>query len=286
MADAARRLSQAPSWPPLVLAHPEWYDHREHEGEGRIMGTQVDSSRSIRLTREEPAPRSRNGAPTPEKPRKARRLRKAIAIGVLCCVLSSGCASTSDARRWYWGTRLRDLQDTVRCSVGYGLGLSAHAQVTDFANVGIGCAQTNKYGLYGKQLGQHSWVEAEMAFPISNAFGVWGAPRVVLGVSFGPTGLAKLQGLLLPLVSYCRAVVQGEGEEPVDGQISIVIWTARGEDPFTEPFGLNVPIEERFWVEAGATIGVPSASIGFNPLEFVDFVLGFTTLDVLGDDPS
>ncbi len=43
-------------------------------------------------------------------------------------------------------------------------------------------------------------------------------------------------------------------------------------------------LREKFFVEVGATLGVVGFDIGFNPVEFVDFLLGWTTLDITGDD--
>lgn len=39
-----------------------------------------------------------------------------------------------------------------------------------------------------------------------------------------------------------------------------------------------------FGLDAGVFLGVVGTRIGFSPVEFIDFILGFTTLDFMGDD--
>ena len=41
---------------------------------------------------------------------------------------------------------------------------------------------------------------------------------------------------------------------------------------------------EHFWLEADVTAGIPSAKLGFNFAEFLDFLFGIGCLDMLGDD--
>ena len=43
-------------------------------------------------------------------------------------------------------------------------------------------------------------------------------------------------------------------------------------------------MREKFFIEVGVTLIAGSFDIGFNPLEFLDFLLGWTTLDMTGDD--
>jgi hypothetical protein len=43
-------------------------------------------------------------------------------------------------------------------------------------------------------------------------------------------------------------------------------------------------LREKFFIEFGAALGYVSFDVGFNPVEFVDFLLGWTTLDITGDD--
>ncbi len=38
--------------------------------------------------------------------------------------------------------------------------------------------------------------------------------------------------------------------------------------------------------EAGATLGIVSARAGINPLEIIDFLLGFVGVDIAKDDPE
>ena len=61
-------------------------------------------------------------------------------------------------------------------------------------------------------------------------------------------------------------------------------FTSRGYPEGKEPPGPWSRLADRCWFGLVATLGL-SAQLEFNPVEFVDFVVGFTTLDLLGDDP-
>jgi len=193
--------------------------------------------------------------------RSGHRWAAMIALVVACalfCALAAGCAGTEKGLRGYLAKRGRDLQDTLRVGVGYGYGLSAHVEATDLANVGAGVAASRKYGLYSKSLHQHSWNEREIAFPVSNALGVYyGASIVWWGYYYG--GPKRFMALLLPAVSYSR-VVSIEDDTEVAAQFSVIIWTAHGshvQEALVDPFGANVSLADRSWIEAGATIGIP-----------------------------
>ena len=60
------------------------------------------------------------------------------------------------------------------------------------------------------------------------------------------------------------------------------------EATYTQLYRQDVPLgtrgAEHFWVEADVTAGIPSAKLGFNLAEFLDFLLGIGCLDMLGDD--
>ncbi len=46
----------------------------------------------------------------------------------------------------------------------------------------------------------------------------------------------------------------------------------------------KAPLVDAFEVDLGATMIVPSLRAGINPAQFLDFPLGWTTLDIAGDD--
>ena len=202
------------------------------------------------------------------------------AFGVALLGVAAGCAAAGNGQGGYFTKRGRDLQDVFRVGVGYGVGLSAHAQVTDFANVGAGCAFSTKYGLYSKAFQEFSWREKELGFPITNAAGL---AAVVVNPMGGPPLTGRIMALPVITISYLRSVADSdmpffdESSEALafDSQFSFIIFTAHEDE---------MALVERFWIEVGATAGVPSASMGFNPVELVDFLLGLTTLDLLGDD--
>jgi len=56
---------------------------------------------------------------------------------------------------------------------------------------------------------------------------------------------------------------------------------------FTIPMRIEPPtpfLREKFFIEFGAALFYVNFDAGFNPVEFVDFLLGWTTLDITGDD--
>ena len=54
------------------------------------------------------------------------------------------------------------------------------------------------------------------------------------------------------------------------------------EDELTPLFGFQTATD----LQAGAHLLLINARAGFNPLEFLDFLLGFAGIDLAGDDPA
>lgn len=170
----------------------------------------------------------------------------------LICVLCSGCASTSG----YLKDRCRDGADIFTCSVGVGLG----------AKVRVG------------PVGTGLMVQHEMA-----------------GLRRGTIGIYDQSGNLnraFPWVDYVALCVGGE--------------TCNGAfydlDPRGKSFlaSMDIPFVYRledvcnvkhnesrypFYTQIEAVLALgPSLRLGFNPGELLDFILGWTTLDIFGDD--
>jgi hypothetical protein len=73
------------------------------------------------------------------------------------------------------------------------------------------------------------------------------------------------------------------GGELLDGRVRVNRWLPLRGDPSEPPiwtFGTATD------VQAGATLLLVSGRLGFNPLEFLDFLTGLAGFDLAGDDPQ
>jgi len=173
-------------------------------------------------------------------------------------VLVGGCANPG---------RLQDLRDCGRLSVGVGVGLSADVKVGDLCHPSLGLlALTHRVGHESRRISGY-WTEIEQAFPammISN---------MVIGNR--PFGMSYVRG-------RPPSFEDGSGFSPE----MVGFWL---------PFLPRRPCEGEEWpsslhswtdLEASVTALVVSARVGVNPLEILDFALGFLGLDIAGDDPE
>lgn len=175
----------------------------------------------------------------------------ALAAGAL---LSSGCAST------YWANRGRDTQDVLTVAVGLGLGAKARVGPlqaplivqSDYA--GLRCGE-----FFASPMRHDFWTYvSEAGYVVDQPFPVYvreydtfysGLER------FDPGGLADAR--------HKRVWSQGMGPVTVDAD--------------RRNYGFYSQVE----CEAGAIV---SLRVGVNPGELVDWLLGFTGLDLMGDD--
>jgi hypothetical protein len=185
------------------------------------------------------------------------QIRLAIPALLLATCLG-GCASG----------RLQDLRDCGRVSIGYGLGIGVEAGLGIVGNPSLGAGSDKiMFGFENRGLAG-SWSEGELFWPRSvhlfedetNAeFHVF-APyaRQIGSGPFGPS-------LRYPIKRYRNLVFAPSNTavwDPVSRFQSMTDW------------------------EIGATLGVVSFRFGVNPLEVLDFVLGFVGLDIGRDDPK
>ena len=169
-------------------------------------------------------------------------------------LLLQGCASA------YWSDRWSDAKDTLTCAVGLGLGAKARVgplQVplivqSDYA--GLRCGE-----VFASPMRDDFWTYvSEAGHVVDFPFPVYLREYDTLYSGyeiFDPGGLSA--------VRHKRVRSQGMGPATFDGD--------------AKNYG--------FYTQVEATVGaVFSLRLGVNPGECLDAVLGFTTLDLFGDD--
>lgn len=158
--------------------------------------------------------------------------------------------------------RINDLRDCGKLSAGYGGGLCADVGIGALSHPSFGLvAQTKRLGFENRHV-SGAWSEGEMAFPV---------------ILF-PALTAEAQSLYpIPYnLSYSRRIHPDMMGSSIDGWINI--WNI--QTPHEPIFARATDIE------AGATLVFVSIRAGINPLEIIDFLLGFAGIDIAGDDPK
>lgn len=170
-------------------------------------------------------------------------------VAVALCVVAVGCGRPASG---YLAQRGADFADCFEGRVGFGFPAYVGVKATDYLVAGFGMATSQKVGWAGR----YRNIE----------------------------GKEKEQGL--PLLFNRREVYETEDakEAAYSEETLSPFSTIREFHPKTAPRpGKGGLVAEQFWLGASLTAG-PSVSVGFNLAEFVDFLVGLTTLDILGDD--
>lgn len=181
-------------------------------------------------------------------------VKTAVAALALALLVSSGCAGR------YWDSRGRDAKDVLTCAVGLGLGARARVGPLQVPLI----VQSDYAGL---RCGE--W----FASPMRDDFWTY----------VSKAGHVVDQPLPVYVSDY-DTLYSGYEEFDPGGEAVL-----RHKAESTVGMGLATRVLDRknwayyFNVEAvgGAVV---SLRVGVNPAELVDCVLGFTGLDVMGDD--
>ena len=203
--------------------------------------------------------------------RRARRLA-ALALAAALLSLCSGCQSIAPGR-------MLDLGDCGTLGVGVGGGLDATVQAGALAEVSLGIGHDMRYLGWNGHTGATEWENAQLSWP----------PSLLMSVV--AHGLREDGcGLLQPETFYAVPDPDRMTEPPRPGNRTPV-----GRE--SKHFGYALPLlsepgrrrtatfhnATRF--EAEVSLGVVSVRAGINPLEILDFILGFFGFDIAGDDP-
>jgi hypothetical protein len=170
------------------------------------------------------------------------------------CSLLQGCASV------YWADRWNDAKDVVTCTAGLGLGAKVRAGPlqaplivqSDYA--GLRCGEA-----FASPMRDDFWTYvSEAGHGVDSPFPVYLREYGALYSGyekFDPGGLSAAR--------HKRVRSQGLGLATFDGD--------------EENYG--------FYTQVEATVGVIfSVRLGVNPGELIDALVGFTTVDLFGDD--
>jgi hypothetical protein len=187
-------------------------------------------------------------------------MKTGMACLVLCSILVAGCAGSQ-----YFGDRGRDALDMVAATGGFGAGVKARVGPLHIGLLtNLDMWGTRNGVLLVETCGMVGGIEADSLFiPMSSGSELPTLFPVVFGVTGFPTRKCGDAGALshVPFIS---------------------LPTPTEEDAF-----LPWAEQARYLSQIEVVVGVGvSGRLGVNPLELVDFVLGWTTLDILGDDTS
>lgn len=187
--------------------------------------------------------------------------RMLLLIIAVVALSISGCATG----------RVGDLRDCGRLSVGYGLGLGVEVSLGAIGNPSVGVMSTKAmYGWESRDL-VGMWTETETYWPVSSVLAV-----LMAGMSDGPSGLPY--PYFAPYGRHINTGRHGENMRENSRIRNFFFGTGRYDTPAISVFRSATDIE------FGATLVFLSARVGINPLEILDYVLGFFGLDIAKDD--
>jgi hypothetical protein len=179
------------------------------------------------------------------------------ALPLICMAwMGTGCATG----RW------ADLKDCGALSIGVGAGLDVSAKVGCLFQPAVGVigSRTVKVG-HENRARSGVWEEKQFVWPVE-----WFRRAT-------PQPSDEDAELLAIGASYTRSRCPALEDDPADDACFFpVLADRRHRDPFS--------FHELTDLQVGATLGIVSMRVGINPLEILDFLLGFVGLDIAGDD--
>lgn len=201
---------------------------------------------------------------------------------IVLALLTSGCAT-------YIKSRANDLADCCSIRGGIGPGIGVRTQLTNFVNISVGgCYQKNIVGYFGRNtidVEKGGWA----GIPIPQIGGPLIATRIIAYPHENEGFLVQTGlGIAALLCTDVRQYEETRGDSylvllpesaTLLGVINILGFGGSPRESDEIPY-----VRKKFFVEFGGSLGYVSFDAGFNPVEFIDFLLGWTTLDITGDD--
>ena len=178
----------------------------------------------------------------------------------MLALLLVGAAATGCATE-----RIADLRDCGRLSVGVGPGLCADVKIGDLTHPSLGLmSTTHRVGHENRDISGF-WTECEAAFPLVVIPNVMG-PGPHFFMSYGADLVAEGHDGALEKFHRVGFWLPFERRKLDDDELGMSAFNTTTD------------------LQAGITLGVVSARAGVNPLEILDFLLGFAGLDIARDD--
>ncbi len=187
--------------------------------------------------------------------------------------------------------RMNDLKDTGRASIGLGLGLSADARLGALTWPSVGFLGTGAmYGWDSREI-EGRFFEARISEPYATYWfrkDGFGWVDALNGTGFRGAFEVKsfevaIDALTLPVDDepHEDVGVVWEGEV-LAGRLYAGRWLPiPGRADKASPLG---SFNELTDFQLGATLLLVQARLGLNPLEILDFLLGFAGVDIANDD--
>jgi len=213
--------------------------------------------------------------------------RRITVIVLLLLILNAGCANFEV----YFRDRANDFVDCFAAEAGICLGFGARVQCTNYISGAVGASFTvEKVGFCGREIINEKdtlWVGIPIIQLVyAPAYGVF----VGMG-GFELEGGGILPGLGTALSFFlCTDIVARDSFLfLVNGRASLLflnldfLWgrligLGPGYDAGSPFFA------DRFFIGVSVTVGSVGFDVGFNPAQFIDFLLGWFTIDIADDD--
>ncbi len=188
---------------------------------------------------------------------------------------------------------MADLKDSGRLAIGLGLGLSADAKLGDLTHPSIGIlASAAMVGFESRDI-DGAWYEAQVSDPFSTYWyrrdgRSWGSAFLLSGWRGAWESLGWLDAIDELDEPFDQEGLPETGTmfggEMLDGRLIASRWLPMGSAP--EGFPALWEFHSATDLQLGVHLLLINARVGFNPLEFADFLGGFFGYDLAGDDPE
>jgi len=220
-------------------------------------------------------------------------MKRSIRGLLLCGSLALAGCSTNLGR--YGHSRALDLMDSFPASVATGMGLLAQVRVTPLVGIGLGYANTTRYGTDDQRFGP-VWTEKERGIPIVSYYRIqiyldredrWSGGNPL----WWPEAYRARASSWIVLPGFPR---EGDVLVPIAAPLDPPdedLWNFEPWLPITAAY--HSPVHWHWpdysWtnllnVELGVVLGPVGARLGVSPIHLVDFIFGIFRFDFAMDD--